>query len=186
MSSNGGTTTPRLSVPSFYKAEVICAGARSHAAVAKLVTAAFLAVMGALMFGISTAKAAGHDRGEVHQKWSAANARFYNTRHDVIYRSNDWADRVHHGGPVVHVRVANVHPRRGYRRGREIVFREVIPARGRARIVVTEEIIYRRRGRERVCTVSARGPERDFIRRKRLRRVARNYCSRRASIRIVA
>ena len=68
------------------------------------------------------------------------------------------------------------------RRGSEVVYRRVLPARGRARIVVLEEIIYGRRKARRVCTVTPRGPESGYIPYRRLRRVAYNHCSRRARV----
>ncbi|MEM9898834.1 MAG: hypothetical protein AAF742_05600 [Pseudomonadota bacterium] len=90
------------------------------------------------------------------------------------FRRNDFRNR--------NFRNNNVR-RRG--RGRQIVFRDVIPARGRSNIVVTEEIVRTRRGgRRRVCTVSARGRDADLIRTRRLRNVAARRCSRRASVRI--
>ncbi|MEO0983537.1 MAG: hypothetical protein AAFX03_12895 [Pseudomonadota bacterium] len=73
---------------------------------------------------------------------------------------------------------------RGRRGGRDIVFRDVIPARGRARIIVTEEIVYRRRGPRRICTVTPVGVDAGFIPYRRLERVAARNCSRRARIRI--
>lgn len=81
--------------------------------------------------------------------------------------------------------------RRGYvdpraRRGSEVVYRDVIPARGAARIIVTEEIVYGRRGAVRVCTVEAVGRDAWDISNRRLRQIAQRNCSRQASIRIRA
>ena len=75
----------------------------------------------------------------------------------------------------------------GYRARRDrVVSRQVLGTRFRARIVVKEEIRYRRRGSRLVCTVTPRGPEADYVPYRRLKRVARNYCSPRARVRIYA
>ncbi len=76
--------------------------------------------------------------------------------------------------------------RNGYR-GREgrIVNREVYDTRYRARIVLTEEIVRTRHGPRLVCTVDARGPDARYVPNKRLRRIARRECSRRAKVRII-
>ncbi|MEM9705639.1 MAG: hypothetical protein AAF850_06125 [Pseudomonadota bacterium] len=76
---------------------------------------------------------------------------------------------------------------RFYRVGdRRVIYRDVVPTRFRARIHVREEVVFRRRGPVRVCTVSLRGAERRFISDRRLRRVARNHCSPRARLRVRA
>ncbi len=102
-------------------------------------------------------------------------------------------DRFYRAGPNRTVVVRGDVSRVGYRGanrarrgGRQLVFRDVIPARGRARIIVTEEIVYRRRGPRRVCTVTPVGVDADLIRYRRLERVAARSCSRRARIRIRA
>ncbi len=76
--------------------------------------------------------------------------------------------------------------RNGYR-GREgrIVNREVFDTRYRARIVLTEEVVHTRRGPRLLCTVDARGPQARYVPNKRLRKIARRECSRRAEVRIV-
>lgn len=76
--------------------------------------------------------------------------------------------------------------RNGYR-GREgrIVNREVYDTRYRARIVLTEEIVRTRHGPRLLCTVDARGPDARYVPNKRLRRIARRECSRRAKVRII-
>ncbi len=76
--------------------------------------------------------------------------------------------------------------RNGYR-GREgrIVNREVFDTRYRARIVLTEEVVRTRRGPRLLCTVDARGPQARYVPNKRLRKIARRECSRRAEVRIV-
>jgi hypothetical protein len=75
-------------------------------------------------------------------------------------------------------------PRNGYH-GR-IVNREVYDTRYRARIVLTEEIVRTRHGPRLICTVDARGPQARYVPHKRLRKIARNECSRRAEVRILA
>ncbi|MEM1193457.1 MAG: hypothetical protein AAGH42_08725 [Pseudomonadota bacterium] len=74
------------------------------------------------------------------------------------------------------------------RRGSDskVIKRERFRTRYNARIVLTEEVIYGRRGNRLVCTVAVRGPEADCISRRRLNRIANNYCSRDARVRILA
>jgi len=75
----------------------------------------------------------------------------------------------------------------GYRsRGNRVVSRRVLDTRFRARIVVKEEIVHRRRGARLICTVTPRGPEADYVPYRRLKRVARNHCSPRARVKIYA
>lgn len=79
--------------------------------------------------------------------------------------------------------------RNGYRgdRGR-LVNREIYDTRYRARIILTEELVRSRRGHghgpELVCNVTVRGPEARYVSERRVRRIARNECSRHARIRI--
>lgn len=77
-------------------------------------------------------------------------------------------------------------PRNGYKgqRGRT-VNREVFDTRYRARIILTEQIVRTRHGQRLLCTVDARGPQARYVPNKRLRKVARRNCSRRAEIRII-
>lgn len=73
--------------------------------------------------------------------------------------------------------------------------RKVFQTRYRARVVLTEEIVRNqrsrnhrsrnRRGPRLVCTVEARGPQARYVPKRRLRRIARNNCSRRARVRII-
>lgn len=77
--------------------------------------------------------------------------------------------------------------RNGYRgRAGRIIHREVFNTRFRARIVLIEEAVRTRRGPRLVCTVKARGPEALYVSERRMRRIARNNCSRRAHIRVFA
>ena len=73
--------------------------------------------------------------------------------------------------------------RGNYRRGGK---RLTFSTRFRATIVLTEDVVRSRRGPQQVCTVSVRGPQARLVPKKRLRRIARNNCSRRAKIRIYA
>ena len=70
------------------------------------------------------------------------------------------------------------------RQGR-VVNREVFDTRYRARIVLTEQVVHTRRGPRLLCTVDARGPQARYVPNKRLRKVAKRNCSRRAEIRII-
>lgn len=54
----------------------------------------------------------------------------------------------------------------------------------RARIVLVERVEWTRRGEYLTCNVFAVGPEADYVRNRELRRVARNFCSYGADIRI--
>ena len=77
--------------------------------------------------------------------------------------------------------------KRHYRRGdRRVVYRDVFQTRYRARIVLVEEIVHRRRGSRLVCTVEARGPEAGYVSKRRLNRIANRNCSPRARIRVFA
>ncbi len=77
--------------------------------------------------------------------------------------------------------------RHGYRgRDSRVINREVFDTRYRARIVLVEEAVRTRRGPRLVCTVKARGPEARYVSERRMRRIARNNCSRRADIRVYA
>lgn len=77
--------------------------------------------------------------------------------------------------------------RRGYRNAGRVVDREVIRIRGyRAEAVLVEEAYYGRRGSDRVCTVTARGPDARYVPYGQLRSIAARYCSHRADIRVYA
>ena len=70
------------------------------------------------------------------------------------------------------------------RRGR-VVNRQSFDTRYRARIILTEEIVRGRRGNRRlVCTVKARGPEANYVSKRRMHRVANRNCSPRARVRV--
>lgn len=77
--------------------------------------------------------------------------------------------------------------RNGYRgRAGRVINREVFDTRYRARIVLVEEAVRTRRGPRLVCTVQARGPEARYVSGRRMHRIARNYCSPRARVRVFA
>ncbi|MEM9619435.1 MAG: hypothetical protein AAF936_15895 [Pseudomonadota bacterium] len=77
--------------------------------------------------------------------------------------------------------------RNGYRgRAGRIINREVFDTRYRARIVLVEEAVRTRRGPRLICTVQARGPEAGYVSGRRMHRIARNYCSPRARVRVFA
>ncbi len=56
--------------------------------------------------------------------------------------------------------------------------------RYRATIVLTEDTVRGRKRSQNVCTVSVRGPQSRLVPKQSLRQIARNNCSRRASVRI--
>lgn len=93
------------------------------------------------------------------------------------------------GNVTLSVNFHNAHHGRYYdhrRSNRRVVYRDVFQTRYRARIVVTEEIVYRRKGKRLVCTVRARGPEADYVSKRRIHRIADRHCSPRARIRVFA
>ncbi|MBI1391742.1 MAG: hypothetical protein GC152_03270 [Alphaproteobacteria bacterium] len=106
------------------------------------------------------------------------------------------ADRFYRAGPYRTAGVSVTIGRNDYYGGRgyrgrprnQIVFRDVIPTRGQARIIVTEEIVYRgrsNRGR-RVCTIAPVGRDANLVPYRRLQRIAAQSCSRGAAVRIRA
>jgi len=144
--------------------------------------AAGVAFFGLIAFGASPAEARHWDRrGDLrppicridHDHRAHAPHYYDYYPADRFFRAGAYA-----GGP--HWRAG-----RGFaRRGRAVIYRNVLPTRGRARIVVVEEVVRRGRGPRRVCTVSVRGPDAPFVRPQRLRRVVRRHCSPRARVRI--
>ena len=74
---------------------------------------------------------------------------------------------------------------RGYRDYGRVVNRDTIRLRGyRAEALLIEEAYSGRRGYDRVCTVTARGPDARYVPYGQLRSIAARYCSHRADIRI--
>ena len=76
--------------------------------------------------------------------------------------------------------------RRARNRRGQLLRRDVFRTRYRARVVLTEERIFRRGGARLICTVTPRGPEADYIPYRRLKRIANRNCSRSSRIRILA
>ncbi len=74
--------------------------------------------------------------------------------------------------------------RQPFTRRSKLVSRDIFATRGRASIVVTEEVVFSRRGARRVCTVAPRGPDRNLVPYRRLQRIANRSCSRFARVRI--
>jgi hypothetical protein len=74
---------------------------------------------------------------------------------------------------------------RGYRQSR-VIKKRSYDTRYRARIFLTEEVYYGPRRDRVVCTISVRGPESRYVPNKRIRRIARQECSRRAEVRFLA
>lgn len=165
-------------------------------------------VVGAGALGVTTAFADHDERRE--SRYESARPEYCAIDHD--HRSHDAnyydyypADKYYRAGPyrrtgmTLSVRIGD----RGYRGGRHEnyynrygyggrynrgrpVHREVYDTRFRARIVLTEEVNYSRRGPRLICTVSVRGPEARYVPYGRLRRIAVRECSPRARIRIDA
>ncbi|MEM9168624.1 MAG: hypothetical protein AAGC56_03135 [Pseudomonadota bacterium] len=140
---------------------------------------AFVAgVVGAAAFATASAAAAPAERAE------RAGPQTFET---AVYTPG--AARAAAGDAFI-VNAHHVDRRRGFDNGfnarrRRTVNRLTLPTRFRARVVVREDVVLSRRGvRRLVCTVTPRGPEAGFVTNRRLRRVARNYCSPRARVRI--
>ena len=104
-----------------------------------------------------------------------------------------YKDAAHRGDVTLSINFHNAHHSRHYdrrydrrRNARRVVYRDVFDTRYRARIVLTEEIVHRRKGTRLVCTVRARGPEAGYVSKRRIHRIADRHCSPRARIRVFA
>ena len=76
--------------------------------------------------------------------------------------------------------------RRANRGGSKVVKRKSFNTRYNARVLLEERIVYGRRSNNLICTLSVRGRDAGYVTNRKLRRIANNNCSRRASIRINA
>ncbi len=167
-----------------------------HAPWARAVASAILAftVLGA-------APAEARDRDRDHRRPTRCDVDHDHRSHARHYYDYYDADKYYRAGPYRGASVTVTYGNRGrhhysdsryprrydnrYRRyGSDVVYRDVIPLRGRARVVVVEEVIYGRRRAHRVCTVSARGPDAYYVPDRRIRRIAYDRCSPSAEIRI--
>ncbi|NNE42323.1 MAG: hypothetical protein HKN14_15555 [Marinicaulis sp.] len=129
-----------------------------------------LSLLGAgLVMGLSAPAFAQSDRGRDNARNSDRAYSQQSNRNDQTARNNQ-RDRND--------------ARRGDQRDRSK--RQVFQTRYRATIVLNENTVRSRRGFQKVCTVNVRGPQARFVPKKRLRRIAINNCSRRASVRINA
>ncbi|MEQ8935980.1 MAG: hypothetical protein RIE56_09350 [Amphiplicatus sp.] len=126
------------------------------------------AVLGLTMLGAGAAKADG-----VSLSISVADSRYDDRRYDDRY------DRRDHRRYDRHDRYDR------YDRDR-VVKRQTFNTRYRARIQLVEEVTYRGRHRDLVCTVSVNGPDARRVRDKDVRRIAQRYCSRGAHVRVYA
>lgn len=112
--------------------------------------------------------------------------------HDANYYDYYAKDRYYAAGPYQPARGDGRYygdGRYGYGRGGNwgrdrIIQRRDFPTPYRARIVLVEKVEWTRNGEYLTCNVFATGPDAEYVRNRDLRRVARNYCSRRADIRI--
>ncbi|MEO1242886.1 MAG: hypothetical protein AAFX54_13350 [Pseudomonadota bacterium] len=155
----------------------------------------FAGVTGVAAFGAAAAfasnapgyQAIDHDRG------SHAATHYNDYPADQYYRAGPYRDQ----GVRLSVSVGDGYYdrrgrydrglRNGYRgRAGRVINREVFDTRFRARIVLVEEAVRTRRGPRLVCTVQARGPEARYVSGRRMHRIARNYCSPRARVRVFA
>ena len=129
---------------------------------------------------------------------TAAFAGDYSNSNHRSHRADDYdhyaKDRYYKAGPhrgdvSFSINIGKAHYDRRYdrrRNARRVVYRDVFQTRYRARIVLTEEIVYRRKGARLVCTVRARGPEADYVSKRRIHRIANRHCSPRARVRVFA
>lgn len=163
-----------------------------------LIKAAIAGALGLLALG-ATAAFAGYkpdycDRNHDHRSHHAnyydyyAKDRYYRAgpyRGDVSFSVNFGNARHHrHYDRRYNHRYDHRYDRR--RNARRVVYRDVFDTRYRARIVLTEEIVHRRKGTRLVCTVRARGPEAEYVSKRRIHRIADRHCSPRARIRVFA
>ena len=134
-----------------------------------------LSMLGAgLVMGLSASALAQGNRGDNNQRGDSAysqndNGRGQNARNTNKRQKANRADNNQRG-------------QNARRRGPKV---KIFPTRfSRTRIILTENFVRAHRGPQKLCTVSVRGPQARLVPKKRLRRVARNNCSRRAKIQI--
>ncbi|MEX6632411.1 hypothetical protein [Hyphococcus lacteus] len=160
-----------------------------------------IAAVGIATLGMTSAMAArpDHCRHDHDHRSHASNYYDYYSA-DRYYRAGAYQRSGQNSGLSISIRVGddryndgnyyrdrNYNNRRGYnQRQRRVVNREVFGTRYNARIVLTEKIVRSRHGRQLICTVDARGRQAHRVPHKRLRKVARRNCSKRAQIRILA
>lgn len=144
------------------------------------------AIAGALgLFAFAAASAQAGYKSDHHNRSHHAN--HYDYSHDRYYRAAPYRG----SGVTVSVKYGDGYRRHGYdrrhyKKKRRVVHREVFNTRYRARIVLIEEVVHRRRGKRLVCTVEARGPEARYVSKRRIHRIADRNCSPRARIRVFA
>lgn len=153
--------------------------------------AAIAGATGLLALGLSVASAKDYRSDDcVYDQNRRGNAEYCNERDrsDQYYRGDrDQKSRAQFSVQISSGDYYSKRPARYYDRDNRVLRRLSFDTRHRARIVLTEEIRYNRRGRARlVCTVRARGPERDYVSIRRMNRIADRECSRRARIRVLA
>ena len=68
----------------------------------------------------------------------------------------------------------------------KVIKKKSFNTRHRARILLVEEVVKTRRGPRFLCTVEARGKERHYVSKRRLKRIANYNCSPRARVKIHA
>lgn len=74
--------------------------------------------------------------------------------------------------------------KRNRNRGSKLLRTESYRSKYRAKIILKEELYYDRYNKTKVCTVQAYGPEQNYVSKRRLKRIAKNYCSYGSKIRI--
>lgn len=129
------------------------------------------------------------DIGHDHRSHASNYYNYYDA--DKYFRAGAYTGVYNGSGLRISVRLGDSYDnRRGNqryasnRRGR-VVNRQSFDTRYRARIILTEEVVRGRRGNRRlVCTVKARGPEANYVSKRRMHRVANRNCSPRARVRV--
>ena len=154
-----------------------------------LLKSAIAGALGFFAFAAASAHAGNkpddYDRDYDHRSHHANHYDYY--AHDRYYRAGPYSS----SGVIFSVRYGDGHYRRGHdsrhhRNKRRVVHREIFNTRYRARIVLIEEVVHRRRGTRLVCTVEARGPEARYVSKRRIHRIADRNCSPRSRIRVFA
>ncbi len=101
----------------------------------------------------------------------------FDRRSDRRYRDRGYSDRSYR-------RTGYYDNSRRNRGGSKLIRRQSYNTKFRARINLREDLVYTRRGKRLICTVSVYGPERNYVPTRRLKRIAHRDCSRHARIRI--
>lgn len=130
----------------------------------------------------------GYDRGHNNHNRSHKRRSYDDRGYDNRGSNNHRSDRRRHNnrGYTRTGYYDNSHAQKHTRKygHSKLLRRDVYKTKYHARIIVKEEIVYGRRRNLLTCTVSARGPESEYISYRQLEKVAYRKCSRRAKVKI--